>query len=144
MNEFPRPEQLNNNQRSKAERVSEVIHALTDHLRYTNPSEHFVKPIEKNEPIFEPSQSFQHDIIDDKEGFDSNGNFHRTIPHKDKKGNIDESHPGYEINVLMPEHRISPGSMGEYITDTIIERTNQSQLRNTGGRWDDMGRYDVV
>ena len=117
MNEFPRPEQLNNNQRSKAERVSEVIHALTDHLRYTNPSEHFVKPIEKNEPIFEPSQSFQHDIIDDKEGFDSNGNFHRTIPHKDKKGNIDESHPGYEINVLMPEHQNRWGSMGEYIAD---------------------------
>jgi len=123
MNEFPRPEQLNNNQRSKAERVSEVIHALTDHLRHTNPSEHFVKPIEKVNPLSIPRgdneelYSFQHDIIDDKEGFDSNGNYHRTIPHKDKKGNIDETHPGYEINVLMPEHQNRWGSMGEFIAD---------------------------
>ena len=96
MNEFPRPEQLNNNQRSKAERVSSVIHALTDR--------HYVPP----------SQSFQADVPDTREGFDENGNFHRVMPHREN-GVVDPSHPGYEVTVYQPQNRW--GSMGEYIAD---------------------------
>lgn len=103
MSEFPKPEQLSRRQRSNAERVSSIIHALTDHIRYETPSEHF-----------QASQSFQIDIPDSQEGFDADGNFHRLQSYSES-------------------------------ADIVIERTDQAQLPFTGGgRWDDMGRYDVV
>ena len=94
--EFPRPEQLSKRERTNAERVSSIIHAITDR--------HYI-PRNTVEPILEPrnSQSFQYDIPDTQEGFDKNGNFHRPV----------------------------------------LERTEVAQ-QELGGRWDDMGRYDVV
>lgn len=72
MNEFPKPEQMSRQQRTNVERISTIVHALTDHIRHTNPSEHFTEPLQ-------PTRSFQVDIPDTRQGFDVNGNFHRTV-----------------------------------------------------------------
>jgi hypothetical protein len=93
MSEFPHSEQLNNRQRTNAERVSTIIHALTDR--------HYI-PRTTVEPILEPnnSQSFQHDIPDTREGFDAQGNFHRPIVERTDVAQLNRW-----------------DSMGDYITD---------------------------
>ena len=40
MSEFPKPSEMNRQQRSRAERVSEVIHMFTDHVRHEGLSDY--------------------------------------------------------------------------------------------------------